>query len=306
METCLISSFAPASVANVAIGFDMLGFSIADLGDIISATKVDSGIKITSIEGNETIPLEIKNNTAGVALLKFMEYEQLDFGIEMQIKKGIPLGSGLGGSAASAVAAVCAGNALLKNPLKKEKLFKYALYGEQVASGSMHGDNVAASLFGGLTACINPNDEIDDFDIINLPIPDWDIMLIHPELVINTRDARSIILKDVPLQSHVKNSMRLTKFISALYEGKEISGIIKDTIIEPQRAKLIPGFDRIKKLAEQAGLHAFSISGAGPSMFAISPREELQDFKESLETLSLPWKYQVWISRIDTKGAHIL
>src|SRR5581483_396524 len=146
------TAFAPASVGNVAIGFDILGLSVGALGDRVTARRSSQpGVRITSIRGvPEALPLEVERNTAGSALLAMYEAVKPDFGIEMEIDKGIPLGSGLGGSAASAVGAVVAANALLPQPCTRLELLKFAMQGEAVASGSLHVDNIAPSLFGGL------------------------------------------------------------------------------------------------------------------------------------------------------------
>ncbi|MFV2016450.1 MAG: homoserine kinase, partial [Candidatus Heimdallarchaeota archaeon] len=146
-----ITARAPASVANVIVGFDILGFSVPIMYDEVKVRRIDEGIRIKSISGVTTqIPKNPIDNTAGFALLKMIEDENLDFGFEIEIQKGIPLGSGLGGSAASAVAAVVAANGLLKHELTKSKLFQYAIQGESVASGNFHGDNIGACLYGGL------------------------------------------------------------------------------------------------------------------------------------------------------------
>ena len=176
-------AFAPATVANVAVGFDILGFAVPILGDTVYVDIIDKGVIIDGIIGKinlvETIPIEAEINTAGFALLSMIDDLDLDFGFKITIEKAIPLGSGLGGSAASAVAAIVAANAHLEQPLDKSGLLKYAVLGESIASG-MHADNVAPSLFGGMTAVIA---EDDMFEIIHLPVPDTHVLIIHPDIV---------------------------------------------------------------------------------------------------------------------------
>ncbi len=299
-------AFAPSTVANIAIGFDILGMAVPVLGDRVSVNKIECGVVIDKITGIDNLPMEAEKNTAGMALLKMIEFEKLDHGFSVSIEKGIPLGSGLGGSAASAVAAVVAANELLDKSLPKEKLLRYALYGESVASGSVHADNVAASLYGGLTAAINLTNNIEEVGIIQLPVPDFHVLLIHPDIVINTRDARRVINPEIKLKQHIDNSMRLTAFIAALYTDNNIEKIINDGIIEPQRSKLIPDFDKIKKIAMENGAIACSISGAGPTIFVIGENKTLNDIKQKLMAINLPYNTDIWIDKIDNRGAYVI
>ena len=291
-------AFAPATVANVAVGYDILGFAVPILGDTVNVDIIDQGVIIDGITGPinlvETIPLEAENNTAGFALLSMIDDLKLDFGFKITIEKQIPLGSGMGGSAASAVAAVVAANALLEKPLDKSDLLNYAVLGESIASG-MHADNVAPSLFGGMTAVIA---EYDSFEIIHLPLPDTHVLLIHPDIVIKTKDARDIIRPEISLKDHVKQSMLLTRFISSLYTGNEVH--MGDIIIEPQRASLIPGFYEMKKIALYEGVKVFSISGAGPTVFAFGDESVLKNVQQRIQI------HESWICKIDVAGARTL
>jgi len=186
------TAFAPASVGNVGIGFDILGFAVDALGDRITVKRAaEPGVRITSISGvPEELPLEPERNTAGRALLALNVAVRPSFGFEMSIQKGIPLGSGLGGSAASAVGAVVAANALLDRPLEKLELLKFAMQGEAVASGSMHVDNIAPSLFGGLVLTVG----IDNPRVKRIPVPRGiRAVIIHPHMFLSTREARSIL-----------------------------------------------------------------------------------------------------------------
>ncbi len=307
-------AYAPASVANVIVGFDILGFSVPILYDKVKVTKIENGVQINSITGIvEDIPIDPKRNTAGYALMKMIEGEKLPFGISLDIEKGIPLRSGLGGSAASAVAAVVAANGLLDNPLSNSKLFRYALYGESVASGSFHGDNVGASLYGGLIACIRKGEgeDVKDFEILKLPIPEFVYcVIIHPHFELETKMAREIIKPTVPLESYVKQTMFLTSFIVGCFnqDAPSIRKSMKDIIIEPQRSGLIPEFARIKEIAKENNVLGFSISGAGPTMFAwCSSKDEAENLQNSISNKMSEFshKMDIWISQIDTQGAFI-
>ena len=303
-----IKAFAPATVANVVVGFDILGFAIPILGDTVWIKKIERGVAIESITGIDGIPKDPARNTAGFALIKLIEGENIDFGFSIRIDKGIPLGSGLGGSAASAVAAVVAANEFLDPKLNRDELLKYALYGESVASGSIHGDNVAASLFGGLTICTNFGSKVDDFQVTNLPIPDVYLAIAHPHLVIKTEYARQVINPVIELSQHTELSMRLAKFISMCYsQENDYSQILEDNVIEPQRIHLIPKFELLKKTALDLGAEAFSISGAGPTVFAWCSSADISGkiIKNWIE-LDLSYNLDVWSCSIDEKGAHVL
>ncbi len=180
MSPTRVTAFAPGSVANVAIGFDILGFSVDAVGDRVTLTRSNKpGVNITSIRGVvQDLPLEAEKNTAGQALLALIKMRELSFGFEMQIDKGIPLSSGLGGSAASAVAAVVAANAMLDAPLTRIELLKVAMEGEAVASGSRHADNISPSLFGGLVLTVG----IDNPRVKQIPVPE----VIHAVIVHRT------------------------------------------------------------------------------------------------------------------------
>lgn len=262
-----VKAFAPATCANIAVGFDILGFSFGDIGDYVTLIKRnDNKIMVESIEANEKLPLDSQKNTASVVIKKICEDLKLEIGFSIHIQKGIPLSSGMGGSAASAVAALVAFNAFLNTPLKAEKLVHYALYGEEVASGQRHADNIVPCIFGGLTLIHS----LDPIEVVELPIPKIHCALIHPHLRVKTRDARNILRTEVSLQRHVRQSANLASFIAALYQqdNKLIKKSLADHVIEPQRAKFVPGFYDIKQSALQAGALGVSFSGSGPSLFA--------------------------------------
>ncbi len=263
------TAFAPASVGNVAIGFDIMGFSVDALGDRVTVTRrAEPGVRITAIRGVAAdLPLDPARNTAGRALLAMQEALKPGFGFEMQIEKGIPLGSGLGGSAASAVAAVVAANALLSEPRTQLELLKYAMQGEAVASGSLHVDNIAPSLFGGLVLTVG----IDHPRVKQIPVPAGIAsVIVHPHMFLSTKQARAILKGTVELSDFVWQTANLAGFISGCYTDDldMIRASFEDVVIEPQRAALIPGFPEVRRGAMDAGALGCSISGAGPAMFA--------------------------------------
>ena len=263
------TAFAPASVGNVAIGFDILGFAIDTLGDRVTVSRRDApGVEVTAVRGVAAeLPREPGENTAGRALLALQEALALPFGFRVEIDKGIPLGSGLGGSAASAVGAVVAANALLPRPVSRLELLQFAMTGEAVASGARHADNIAPSLFGGLALTVG----IDHPRVKLIPVPAAiRAVIVHPHMFLATSQARAILRLSVELSDFVWQTAHLAGFISGCYTDDldMIRASFEDVVIEPQRASLIPGFQEVRRGAMEAGALGCSISGAGPSMFA--------------------------------------
>lgn len=277
------TAFAPASVGNVAIGFDILGFAVDALGDRITVRRSDKpGLTITAIRGVAgELPIEPERNTAGQAVLAMLKEFPAGTGLEMEIEKGIPLASGLGGSAASAVGAVVAANALLSTPLDQLTLLKYAMQGEQVASGSLHVDNIAPSLYGGLVLTVG----IENPRVKQIPVPSSiRAVIVHPHMFVSTKQARSILSRTVTLSDFVWQSANLAGFISGCYTDDldMIRASFQDVIIEPQRAALIPGFAEVRSGAMGAGALGCSISGAGPTLFAWCQAEDAQTVREAM------------------------
>jgi len=263
------SAFAPASVGNIGVGFDVLGHVIDGPRDIARVRRIDTpGVRIESIggaiEGAHRLPLVAADNTAGRALLSLHAALSLPFGFALTLEKGIPLGSGLGGSAASCVAALVAANALLDAPLSREALYPFALDGESVASGARHGDNVAPMLLGGVT--LSTADRL-----IALDVPGWlHAVVAHPDQVLETRRSRAVLAEPYALRDVVTHSTHLALFLTGLQRGDRelIRGGLHDVLVEPRRAPLIPGFEAVKAAALANGALGASISGGGPSVFA--------------------------------------
>jgi homoserine kinase len=266
------TAFAPASVGNVAIGFDILGFAVEALGDRVTVTRrAEPGVTISAVRGVAgELPHEPRDNTAGRALLAMQQARRLGFGFTLEIDKGIPLGSGLGGSAASAVAAVVAANALLPQACSLLELLGFAMAGEAVASGTRHVDNIAPSLYGGLVLTVG----IDHPRVKQIPVPAAiRAVIVHPHMFLSTSQARAILRGSVQMSDFVWQTANLAGFISGCYTDDldMIRASLEDVVIEPQRQALIPGFQDVRRGAMEAGALGCSISGAGPSMFAWAP-----------------------------------
>jgi homoserine kinase len=266
-------AFAPAGVGNVAVGFDLIGMALdcvdsqgEALGDIVTATVVEGGqVSVSSISGLPlNLPLDAEHNTAARGVRALLHALDLDCGMELHIHKGIPLGSGLGGSAASAVAGVVAANEALGSPFEIAALYPFALEGECASSGAKHGDNVGPQLIGGL-AFTNAK------QCIALPIiPGLHAVVVHPDFVLETKIARAALTQPYPISDFVHQSDYLASFLIALYTQDKtlLAHALKDVLVEPKRAPLIPGFANVKAAAIALGAIGASISGAGPSVFA--------------------------------------
>ncbi len=263
-----IKVFAPASVANVACGFDVLGFALDKPGDEIILTKSDKkGFRITRITGGK-LPYEAKKNTAGYTALKLLEHLDYQGGLEMEIHKKMPFGSGLGSSAASAAGAALAVNIALGSPLSKSELLPFAVLGEQVADGAYHADNVAPSLLGGMIL-IRDTPTLD-FHKVYIPRGLY-VVVVHPHIEILTKDSRGILKNELSLKDHIRQSANLAGLLLGMQTSNFdlIGNSLQDVIIEPQRAHLIPHFYEVKNAALKEGALGCSISGAGPSIFAL-------------------------------------
>lgn len=261
------TAFAPASVGNIGVGFDLLGHSIEGPGDRAFVRRINAPVvTITAIEGDSAgasqLPLQAERNTAGRALIELRQQHNVAHGFELVLHKGIALGSGLGGSAASCVAALVAANALLDQPLSRDQLYPLALLGESVASGSVHGDNVAPMLFGGVVLATPTR-------AIRLSAPPLYCAVVHPHHVVETRLARDVLSAPYPLRQVVQHSEHLALFLTGLARGDIalIAEGLRDVLIEPRRASLVPGFAQVKAAALAHGALGASISGAGPSVF---------------------------------------
>lgn len=259
-------AFSPASVGNVAVGFDILGHTVAGPGDIATVRRIaEPAVRMAAIRGGVPgLPMRAADNTAGAALMALREALALAHGFEIELDKGIALGSGLGGSAASCVAALVAANALLDAPLSREALYPFAMAGEAVASGGLHGDNVGPMLVGGLVLATAER-------LVPVAVPaHWHCAVVRPHFALETRVARAALSAPFALHEFVVQSAALAQVLLGCERGDAalVRAGLRDHLVEPRRAPLIPGFAAVKQAALDAGAMGASISGAGPSVFA--------------------------------------
>jgi len=305
-----VTAFAPATVSNVACGFDVLGFALDSPGDEVTARMASSGVTIDDIVGDSgRLPRDAAKNTAGVAAQALLARAKDPRGVGLTIRKGLPLASGLGGSAASAVAAVVAVDALLglKTPL--DVLLSCALEGERLGAGSAHADNVAPSLYGGFVLVRRA----DPPDVIRLPVPSGlTAVVVHPDLEIETAKARALLGTTVPLADAIREWANLGAFVDALHRSDfaQMSRSLEDTIAEPRRAPLVPGLASIKQAAVEAGALGCSLSGSGPSLFALCRDRRSADRVASAMaaavTRAIGGEPQTYVSAIAPHGARVV
>lgn len=305
-----IRAFAPATVANVSCGFDVFGFAVESPGDEVVLTLTETpGVRIKQIEGDEgRLPLDAQKNTAGVAVLAFLNAIESKQGVEIILKKNLPLGSGMGSSAASSVAALVGINHVMGEPFARKDLLPFAMEAERIACGSAHADNVAPSLMGGFVLIRG----YDPLDVVNIPTPEnLYCTLIHPHIELNTQDSREVLRRNIALKDAIVQWGNIAGLIAGLMKPDFglISRSLKDVIAEPIRSMLIPGFDRIKQSAVENGALGSGISGSGPTIFALSADEATakrvgEAIKEEFARFQL--NSETFVSRINAKGAMIL
>ena len=306
-----IKVFAPASVTNVSCGFDVLGFAIDFPGDeLVLKIKDKPGVVISKITGDhQRLPFDPLKNTAGVSVLSLAKHLNFKKGIEIEIHKKMALGSGLGSSAASAVASVFALNEILGEPLSKNELLPFALEGEKLTcGGTPHADNVSACLMGGFVIVRS----LTPIDVINIQTPkNLFCTIVHPHLEINTADTRKILRKQILLADAVKQWGNVAGLVAGLTSGDYdlISRSLQDVIVEPIRSILIPGFNEIKNSALDAGALGCSISGSGPSIFAFSKSKVVAEKVGTAMMIALSAievEGDLYISKINQQGPRVI
>jgi len=305
-----VSAFAPASVSNVAAGFDIMGFALDQPGDTVTIRLSESpGVRITKISGSDCeLPRDPARNTAGapvLALARMMGYSK---GLEIEIHKGLSVGSGLGSSAASAVAAAVACNAILQAGLSNDELLPFAIEGEKIASEAVHVDNLAPCLWGGfiLVRGYHP------IDVVHLRVPhDLWCTVIHPHIEIETKESRKLLPRAVPLVDVVTQTGNAAGLVAGLLTGDLalLGRSLHDVIAEPVRGKHIPGFAGMKEAALKAGALGCSISGSGPALFALCDSKKTGGMigaamGQVLDRLGCP--YDTYVSTINCTGARVL
>ena len=305
-----VTAFAPATVSNVACGFDVLGFALGSPGDEVTARWAPSGVQIAEIIGDSgRLPRDAGHNTAGVAAQALLDEVGERRGVALSIRKGLPLSSGLGGSAASAVAAVVAVDALLDARSSLETLMTCAFEGERVGAGSAHGDNIAPCLYGGFVLVRSAQPP----DIVRLPLPQGLVaVVVHPDLEIETSRARAMLGDTVKLADAVQQWANLGAFVDALHRSDFalLARSLDDRIAEPRRAALVPGLAVIKQAAADAGALGCSLSGSGPSLFALCRGDEVAhrvaDAMAAVMVRFIGTNPQTWVSPIAPHGARVV
>jgi homoserine kinase len=305
-----VTAFAPATVSNVACGFDVLGFALASPGDEVTARVVPVGVSIDGIAGDDgRLPRDASRNTAGVAAQALLTAVGERRGVALTIRKGLPLASGLGGSAASAAAAVVAVDALFELHAPIGTLVACALEGERLGAGSAHADNIAPALCGGfvLVRCPSPP------DIIRLPVPaGLTAVVVHPDLEIETAKARALLGETVPLADAIRQWANLGALVDGLHRGDfgQMARSLEDTIAEPRRASLVPGLAAIKRAAVDAGALGCSLSGSGPSLFALcrctEDAEQVAFAMTAAVRAEIGGEPQTYVSSIAPQGARVI
>ncbi|MUU77283.1 homoserine kinase [Winogradskyella endarachnes] len=303
-----IKIFSPATVANVACGFDVLGFCLDTIGDEMVIRKTEeNGIKITKIEGYD-LPFEAEKNVAGVSALAMYNALQPDCGFEIEIYKKIKPGSGIGSSSASAAGSVFGMNELLGKPLNNTELTNFAMKGEALASKCEHADNLAPAIFGGFTlvksAC--------PLKVLELPTPpDLFATLIHPQIEVKTSESRAILPKEIPLENAITQWANVGSLVHGLHTSDYnlIKESLTDVVIEPYRKQLIPHFDDVKSAVLEAGALGCAISGSGPSIFALSKSEATAkavqlSMQNAYSKSNI--QFETYVSKINTQGIKTL
>lgn len=302
-----VKVFAPATVANLVCGFDVLGMALHKPQDLMSVTlREEPGITIEHSDGYQ-LPVEPEKNVAGAALLALMEEYEKPLGFDVTIDKRIKPGSGLGSSAASSAGVVVAANHLLGNPFSREDLVRFAMNGEKVASGVKHADNIAPAIYGGITLIRS----IFPLDIVQLSGPPLYVTVVHPQIEVRTADARQILRKEVQLKDAIKQWGNIAGLVTGFLKNDYalIGRSLEDVIIEPVRSMLIPGFDEVKKRSKEAGALGGGISGSGPSIFMLSREESTAQQVEYVMTevyMQLGIEFKTYVTTISYEGVKMV
>ena len=298
---------APATVANLVCGFDILGMALNDPNDIMEVSLLDEPeIRIKHAD-NYDLPVEPAKNVAGAALLALLEACDDKIGFEVVINKYIKPGSGLGSSAASSAGAVVAANHLLGNIFSKVDLVRFAMNGEKVASGVKHADNLAPCIYGGVTLIR----AILPLDIIPLSAPPLHVTVVHPQIEVKTSDARQILRKEVQLKNAIMQWGNIAGLVTGFLKSDYalIGRSLEDVIIEPVRSILIPGFDEVKMNSKEAGALGGGISGSGPSIFMLSQEEKTaREVEKIMKNVfqNIGVEYKTYVTSINYEGVRII
>ncbi|CAN5471984.1 homoserine kinase [soil metagenome] len=302
-----VTVHAPGTVANMVCGFDILGFALNDPSDVMELRLINKKEIIIAPDEEYNLPTDPEKNVAGASLLALLDAVEEEIGFEVKITKHIKPGSGIGSSAASAAGAVVAANYLLGNRFNNEELVQFAMFGEKVASGVKHADNIAPCIYGGVTLIRS----IHPLDIIPLPSPALYVTIVHPQIEVRTADARAILKKQLFLKDAIKQWGNIAGLVAGLVkQDYELIGrSLEDHIIEPVRSILIPGFDDMKRRCIAAGALGGGISGSGPSVFMLSKDEATAKAveRQMIDTYSaLGIAYHTYVTTINNEGIKVV
>ncbi|QDA60176.1 homoserine kinase [Hymenobacter jejuensis] len=302
-----VTVLAPATVANVVCGFDVLGFALGAPYDTMTLRLTSQPGVVIINKDDYNLPTEPRRNVAGAALLALLRAVSEPIGFEVEIAKAIKPGSGIGSSAASAAGAVVGANALLDNRFTQAELVEFATYGEEVASGVRHADNIAPCIYGGVTLIRST----EPLDIIPIPAPPLYVTVVHPQIEVKTSDAREILKKQVPLKDAIRQWGNVGGLIAGLMKGDYalIGRSLEDVIIEPVRSILIPGFAEVKRASQEAGALGGGISGSGPSIFMLSQHETTARQVEAVMQSvyhGLGIDFHTYVSTINLEGVRVM
>lgn len=306
-----IQVFAPATVANVVCGFDVLGFAVNEPGDEVIMRLIDKpGIAISKITGdNGRLPLDPAKNTVSVSVQHYLKsIERTDIGLDIELHKRMPIGSGLGSSSASTVAGLFAAKTLLGDQTDVAKLLPFAMKGEEMACGHGHADNVAPALMGGFVLIRS----YEPLDVIRLPHPKGlYCAIIFPDVDVPTREARQIIRDKIYMKDAVTQWGNIAGLVSGLFMNDIdlIGRSMKDILVEPVRSMLIPDFYKMREMAMEMGAVSFGISGSGPSVFAFTKSEQearqiTQRLQKHLATAGIG--SNTYVSDINDQGPRVI
>ncbi len=302
-----IKVLAPATIANLVCGFDILGMAMKAPFDEMTLSFTDEPGLVIKHTDDFNLPEEPEKNVAGAALMALIEEYKKPVGFHLSIHKHIKPGSGLGSSAASSAGAVVAANNLLGNIFSNEDLVRFAMNGEKIAGGVKHADNVSPCIYGGVTLIRS----IFPLDIIPLNAPDLFITIVHPQIEVRTSDSRQILRKEVQLKNAIKQWGNIGGLIMGFMKNDFdlIGRSMEDVIIEPVRSILIPGFDEVKSKCKEAGSIGGGISGSGPSIFMLSKEEEIarnveKIMKDIYEKIGVD--YKTYVTAINPEGVKIV
>ncbi|HEX8356878.1 MAG TPA: homoserine kinase [Segetibacter sp.] len=302
-----VTVHAPGTVANMVCGFDVLGMCLKEPYDIMQIKRLDEKKIVMVSKDGYQLPADPALNTAGAPLLEMLAELDGNIGFEVTIEKHIKPGSGIGSSAASAAGAVVGANYLLGNVFTNEDLVRFAMFGEKVASGVKHADNIAPCIYGGVTLIRS----IFPLDVIALAAPDFYVTVVHPQIEVRTSDARQILRKAVLLKDAIKQWGNIAGLVAGLLKNDLalIGRSLEDVIIEPVRSILIPGFDEVKSKCKSAGAMGGGISGSGPSIFMLSANEatarEVETvMKKVYEQIGI--SYHTYVTTINKTGVEIV